>query len=102
MKLSFALVPCLLAAVDTAIFDWGTVSATALLGWYLWYNTKVISPRHETRIETIHKLCREEISAQRTHYEDVINSMQEQYQQRHEQILSGLRSISERLPDKDD
>ena len=99
MKLSIALIPCLLAVVDTALFDWGTVSATALLGWYLWYNTKVIHPRQENRIETIHKLCRQEISSQRDPYEDLINAMQEQHQQRHEQILSALRTISQQVRD---
>lgn len=99
MKLSIALLPCLLAVADTALFDWGTVSATGLLGWYLWYNTKVIHPRQEQRIETIHKLCRDEVRCQRQHYEDVINSMQEQHQLRHEQILTGLRSISQQIRD---
>ena len=76
MKILFAFIPPLLAASDAMTdLDWGTVSATALLGWYLWYTTKVIMPRHQSQIAKMQDNFGVQFSSQRDHYEVLIDNM---------------------------
>ena len=77
--------------------DWGTVSATGLLGWYLWYSTKVLLPRHEDRIVKMQETCGEELHRQRDHYEALLSDMQDKHDIRHREIVSALEKIATKL-----
>ena len=77
--------------------DWGTVSATGLLGWYLWYSTKVLLPRHEDRIVKMQETCGEELHRQRDHYETLLSDMQDKHDIRHREIVSALEKIATKL-----
>jgi len=77
--------------------DWGTVSATGLLGWYLWYSTKVLLPRHEDRIVKMQETCGEELHRQRDHYEALLTDMQDKHDIRHREIVSALEKIATKL-----
>ena len=77
--------------------DWGTVSATGLLGWYLWYSTKVLMPRHEERITKMQEACSEELHRQRDHYETLLSDMQDKHDIRHREIVSALEKIATTL-----
>jgi len=77
--------------------DWGTVSATGLLGWYLWYSTKVLLPRHEDRIVKMQETCGDELRKQRDHYETLLSDMQDKHESRHREIVSSLEKIAMKL-----
>ena len=77
--------------------DWGTVSATGLLGWYLWYSTKVLLPRHEDRIVKMQETSGEELHRQRDHYEALLTDMQDKHDIRHREIVSALEKIATKL-----
>jgi len=77
--------------------DWGTVSATGLLGWYLWYSTRVLLPRHEDRIVKMQETCGEELHRQRDHYEALLTDMQDKHDIRHREIVSALEKIATKL-----
>jgi len=77
--------------------DWGTVSATGLLGWYLWYSTKVLMPRHEERITKMQETCGDELRKQRDHYETLLTEMQDKHESRHREIVSSLEKIAMKL-----
>ena len=93
--LVLALTPVLFASADVfSGFEWGTVSATGLLGWYLWYTTKVVLPQHEHRVTTLHSKCTEEMRLQRDHYERLLDDMQERHELRHKEIVCSLEKIA--------
>ena len=77
--------------------DWGTVSATGLLGWYLWYSTRVLLPRHEDRIVKMQETCGEELHRQRDHYEALLTDMQDKHDIRHREIVSALEKVATKL-----
>ena len=92
--------PALLASSESMGFDWGTVSATALLGWYLWYSTKITNPRHEKNVGKMQDDFRNEFTIQRDHYEKLLEELQERHAQRDEEILEILSKISGKLDHK--
>jgi|TARA_A100001391_G_C4872682_1_gene225800 hypothetical protein len=95
-SLLVAMAPSMVAASDAITkFDWGTVSATGLLGWYLWYTTKVVMPRHQEQITTMQDKCAEELRSQRDHYETLLEEQQTQHATRHKEILDALKRIAE-------
>ena len=97
-SLLVAMAPSLFAASDAiANFDWGTVSATGLLGWYLWYTTKVAMPKHQEQITTMQDKCAGELRSQRDHYETLLEEQQNQHATRHKEILDALKRIAEPL-----
>lgn len=94
-SLVLALTPALFASADMfSGFEWGTVSATGLLGWYLWYTTKVVLPQHENRVTSLQSKCTEEMRLQRDHYERLLDDMQERHESRHKEIVSSLEKIA--------
>ena len=92
-----AMCPALLAFSESIGFDWGTVSATALLGWYLWYSTKITNPRHERNVGKLQEDFRKDFSVQRDHYEKLLEELQERHAKRDEDILEILSKISDQL-----
>ena len=73
-SLILASLPPLLIAAQEVVdaipgFDWGTISATSLLGWYLWYTTKVVFPNHQERVSEMQDSFTEQFNSQRDHYE---------------------------------
>ncbi len=97
-----AMCPALLAFSENLGFDWGTVSATALLGWYLWYSTKITNPRHEKNVGKLQEDFRKDFSEQRDHYEQLLEELQERHAKRDEEILAILSKISDHLIPKRD
>jgi len=101
MRILLAFLPPFLAASDAITsFEWGTVSATGLLGWYLWYTTKVIFPKHDDLIATLQGKCSDQLVLQREHYEDLLTQMQDRHTKRHEELLKVMERIVEKLEDK--
>lgn len=101
MKILFAFLPSLLAASDSVIgFEWGTVSATGLLGWYLWYTTKVVFPKHDDLMAALQTKCTDQLVLQREHYEDLLTQMQSRHTTRHKELLKVMERIVEKLEDK--
>ena len=93
-----AFLPALLSSTDVFTqLDWGTVSATGLLGWYLWYSTKVLMPRHEERITVMQQSCSEELRRQRDHYEGLLSELRGRHDERHREIVEVLDRISDKL-----
>ena len=90
------LPPLLVAAGDTMpfAFDWGTISATGLLGWYLWYTTKVILPSHQKQISVMQETFSSDFKNQRDHYEKILDDVQDRQDIRHEQIVDSLAKIT--------
>ena len=100
MKILFAFLPSLLAASDSVIgFEWGTVSATGLLGWYLWYTTRVVMPRHQAQISEMQNNFGDQLVSQRDHYEVLIDNVQRRHERRDEKIVAALDKISDQLTD---
>jgi hypothetical protein len=98
MKILFAFLPSLLAASDSVIgFEWGTVSATGLLGWYLWYTTRVVMPRHQAQITDMQKSFNTQSTSQRDHYEVLIDNLQRKHERRDEKIVAALDKLVDRL-----
>ena len=96
--LALAILPTCLAAADSlANFDWGTVSATGLLGWYLWYTTKVIFPKHDDLMMSMQDRCAEELLQQRTHYEGLMSEMHDRHTEQHGELLEALEKIVDKL-----
>ena len=94
------LPPLLVASQDMMNFEWGTVSATGLLGWYLWYTTKVVFPNHQKQVSEMQDSFTSQFNLQREHYENVIEDVQTRQDKRHEQIVQTLEKINDSL-DKD-
>ena len=93
--------PPALAGLDVIPgFDWGTISATGLLGWYLWYTTKVVFPRHQDHVAEMQEGFTKQFNIQRDHYERILDDVQERQDNRHEQIVESLEKISECLGKK--
>jgi hypothetical protein len=90
-------IPAMLAASDNLIpgFDWGAISATALLGWYLWYTTKVVFPNHRKEVSEMQENFTEQFLSQRGHYEKLLNGLQTRHDARHEQIVDALKKIKD-------
>ena len=100
-SLLLSLFPSFLAASDAfAAFDWGTVSATGLLGWYLWYTTKVVFPRLDEQTVKMQENCSKELHLQRAHYEALLTELQTRHSEEHTQITRALEKIITNL-DKD-
>lgn len=98
MKTLFAFLPPVLAAADGfPNFEWGTVSATGLLGWYLWYNTRVTMPKHQEQISNMQAHFSEQILAQRDHYEKLLDEQQSRHEERHNQIVGALEKLVDKL-----
>lgn len=98
MKILFAFLPSLLAASDSVIgFEWGTVSATGLLGWYLWYTTRVVMPRHQAQITDMQESFNVQSTSQRDHYEVLIDNLQRKHERRDEKIVAALDKLVDRL-----
>lgn len=98
MRIFFAFLPSLLAASDSVIgFEWGTVSATGLLGWYLWYTTRVVMPRHQAQITEMQESFNDQSSSQRDHYEVLIDNLQRKHERRDEKIVAALDKLVDRL-----
>ena len=76
LELAPLLVAPVLAAVDVApIPDLpvgiGSLSATALLGWYMWYTTKHVLPRKDAaHRETIEKIVEKHSEDQAAEHHD--------------------------------
>jgi hypothetical protein len=93
--------PPALAGLDVIPgFDWGTISATGLLGWYLWYTTKVVFPRHQDHVAEMQEGFTKQFNIQRDHYERILDDVQERQDNRHEQIVESLEKISQCLDKK--
>ncbi len=99
MKALLAFLPPFLIAAGDAIpnFEWGTISATGLLGWYLWYTTKVVFPSHQKQVSDMQDSFTEQFNIQREHYENIIDDVQSRQDKRHEQIVETLEKINESL-----
>ena len=98
MKTLFAFLPPFLAATDGIThFEWGTVSATGLLGWYLWYTTKVLMPRHQDQISNMQQSFGTQLLSQRDHYERLLDDQQEKHEERHNKIVDTLETLIEKL-----
>ena len=98
MKTLLAFLPPFLAATDGIThFEWGTVSATGLLGWYLWYTTKVVMPRHQDQISSMQNHFSEQILTQRDHYEKLLDEQQDRHEARHNQIVEALEKLVDKL-----
>jgi len=98
MKLLAFLPPMLVAVGDVMPgFDWGTISATGLLGWYLWYTTKVVFPNHQKQVSEMQDSFTVQFNKQREHYENVIDDVQTRQDKRHEQIVETLEKINDSL-----
>lgn len=101
MRFLFSFIPPLLvASQDMMNFEWGTVSATGLLGWYLWYTTKVVFPNHQKQVSEMQDSFTSQFNLQREHYENIIEDVQTRQDKRHEQIVQTLEKINNSL-DKD-
>ncbi|HAI18098.1 MAG TPA: hypothetical protein DCM10_08810 [Xanthomarina gelatinilytica] len=101
MRFLFSFLPPLLvASQDMMNFEWGTVSATGLLGWYLWYTTKVVFPNHQKQVSEMQDSFTSQFNLQREHYENIIEDVQTRQDKRHEQIVQTLEKINDSL-DKD-
>lgn len=101
MRFLFSFIPPLLvASQDMMNFEWGTVSATGLLGWYLWYTTKVVFPNHQKQVSEMQDSFTSQFNLQREHYENIIEDVQRRQDKRHEQIVQTLEKINNSL-DKD-
>ena len=101
MRFLFSFLPPLqVASQDMMNFEWGTVSATGLLGWYLWYTTKVVFPNHQKQVSEMQDSFTSQFNLQREHYENVIEDVQTRQDKRHEQIVQTLEKINDSL-DKD-
>jgi hypothetical protein len=101
MRLLFSFLPPLLVASQEMMnFEWGTVSATGLLGWYLWYTTKVVFPNHQKQVSEMQDSFTSQFNLQREHYENIIEDVQTRQDKRHEQIVQTLEKINDSL-DKD-
>ena len=94
-----AFLPPMLVAVGDVMpaFDWGTISATGLLGWYLWYTTKVVFPNHQKQVGEMQDTFTEQFNIQRQHYENIIEDVQGRQDKRHEQIVETLEKINNSL-----
>lgn len=100
MKPLLALFPPLLVAVGDIIpanFDWGTVSATGLLGWYLWYTTKIIFPAHQKQVSEMQESFSEDFKSQRNHYERILEDVQVRYDKQHEADKIRVEKLSSTL-----
>ena len=101
MRFLFSFLPPLLVASQEMMnFEWGTVSATGLLGWYLWYTTKVVFPNHQKQVSEMQESFTSQFNLQREHYENIIEDVQTRQDKRHEQIVQTLEKINDSL-DKD-
>ena len=101
MRFLFSFLPPLLVASQEMMnFEWGTVSATGLLGWYLWYTTKVVFPNHQKQVSEMQDSFTSQFNLQREHYESIIEDVQTRQDKRHEQIVQTLEKINDSL-DKD-
>ena len=101
MRFLFSFLPPLLvASQDMMNFEWGTVSATGLLGWYLWYTTKVVFPNHQKQVSEMQESFTSQFNLQREHYENILEDVQTRQDKRHEQIVQTLEKINDSL-DKD-
>ena len=95
---TICILPPVLAAADGfPNFEWGTVSATGLLGWYLWYNTRVTMPKHQEQISNMQAHFSEQILAQRDHYEKLLDEQQGRHEERHNQIVGALEKLVDKL-----
>ena len=98
MRFLFSFLPPLLvASQDMMNFEWGTVSATGLLGWYLWYTTKVVFPNHQKQVSEMQDSFTSQFNLQREHYENIIEDVQTRQDKRHEQIVQTLEKINDSL-----
>ncbi len=98
MRFLFSFLPPLLvASQDMMNFEWGTVSATGLLGWYLWYTTKVVFPNHQKQVSEMQDSFTSQFNLQREHYENIIEDVQTRQDKRHEQIVQTLEKINNSL-----
>lgn len=98
MRIFFAFLPPLLAASDSFVgVEWGTVSATGLLGWYLWYTTRVVMPRHQAQMIDMQESFNTQSSSQRDHYEVLIDNLQRKHERRDEKIVAALDKLVDRL-----
>ena len=100
MKTLLAFLPPLLVAVGDAVpagFDWGTISATGLLGWYLWYTTKVILPSHQKQVSGMQETFSNDFKNQRDHYEKILNDIQDRYDKKHDNDMQEMQRIIETL-----
>ena len=99
MKALLAFLPPFLVAVGDAMqsFEWGTISATGLLGWYLWYTTKVVFPNHQKQVSDMQDSFTDQFSDQRDHYEKILTEVQERQDKRHQQIVETLEKINDNL-----
>ena len=96
-----ASLPPLLAASDAIPgFEWGTISATALLGWYLWYTTKVVFPHQRREVSEMQEKYVEQLTSQRGHCEDLLEGLHARHDERHQQIVDTLDKISQCLETK--
>ena len=99
MKALLAFLPPFLVSVGDAMpsFEWGTISATGLLGWYLWYTTKVVFPNHQKQVSDMQDSFTDQFSDQRDHYEKILTEVQERQDKRHQQIVETLEKINDNL-----
>lgn len=100
MKTLLAFLPPFLVAVGDAIpagFDWGTISATGLLGWYLWYTTKVIFPSHQRQVSGMQETFSNDFKNQRDHYEKILNDIQNRYDAKHDNDMQEMQRVIETL-----
>ena len=98
-SLLIAVLPPFLVAAGDAItgFDWGTISATGLLGWYLWYTTKIVFPSHQKQVSEMQDSFND-------HYEKILTEIQARQDKRHaidvqkmDKMVETLEKMSENL-----
>ena len=105
-SLLIAVLPPFLVAAGDAItgFDWGTISATGLLGWYLWYTTKIVFPSHQKQVSEMQDSFNDQFVSQRDHYEKILTEIQDRQDKRHaidvqkmDKMVETLEKMSENL-----
>jgi len=78
-------------------FDWGTISATGLLGWYLWYTTKVVFPNHQKQVSEMQEKFTTQFNSQRDHYEKILDDLQDRYDAKNEIEAQRMQRVSDTL-----
>lgn len=68
---------------STPYGDWvpgvGTISATAVLAWYIWYDVTKTRPQQQKTLETITNTYRDGLNEQRLHYEKLLSAQAEHH-----------------------
>ena len=71
---AWPIVPTLIAAdaIVPGSFPWGSITATGVLVWYLWYTVCKAGPR-------LHEAHAAQLAEQRKHYEKILGDQQDKH-----------------------